>query len=139
MITKGYLLIHSDGTPYEPYETILGFSENKEELEQKASDFNTKREDSLNRFNNCFDQISLYEENFEDFRKVNDYAPTREKFKEWLKQNPIPSEIEEFVSFYESDEEVPGAGDRPYEFHMKCTLEHELMDSYYVSSFSKHE
>lgn len=139
MITKGYLLIHSDGTAWEPYETTLGFSEDKDELDRKASDFNKEREESLNRLNNCLDERISYEAKFDTFREAHDYAPTKEKFKEWLEKNPIPFEIEEFISFYENDEEVSGAGDRDYEIYMKCTSEHELMDSYYVSRFGNHD
>lgn len=135
MITKGYLLIHSDGSSYEPYETILGFSENKRELDQKAFSFNKEREECLNRFENCSEFISEYENRFDTFREINGWNLTKEKFTEWLKDNPIPQEIDEFVQFLERSKEEQKAENFPYEVSLNSPSPHELMDSYYVQSF----
>lgn len=125
MIEKGYLLIHSDGVPWEPCETVLGFSENKEELEKEAETFNKEREESLVRFQFVSEQISSYEEKFYEFRsKFPKFS--KEDFQEWLIENPIPQEIAEFVDFHEYEDG---------EIFLRTTEEHELNDCLLVQSF----
>lgn len=131
MISKGYLLIHSDGIPYEPWETILAFSEDKEELEKKASLYNKEAENILERFKNVTDDMDKYDEKFYTFRGLFEHEPTKLDFQNWIIQNPIPKELQEFLEIEEYEE------DGKYMVSLRETFEHELWDHYYVKTFGK--
>lgn len=129
MILSGHLLIYIDGVPYEPNETTIGFSQNKNELDSEADERNKKLEAVLHRFQNLCPDIENYENKFDEFRISCDYQPSRKDFQRWLEINPIPENLTEFVEFSEPEESSS------YSVYFNSTQEYELEGSYYVQSF----
>lgn len=129
MILSGHFLIHSDGTPYEPWETTIAFSEDKAELDFEASEKNKEIEESLKRFQNLTEEIEQYEKRFDDFRSLFNYEPTKENFADWIMENLIPDNLQEFMDFEESDE------DNEYSVVLNIAQEHDFYEHYYVRSF----
>lgn len=127
MILSGHFLIHSDGTPYEPWETTIAFSEDKKELDFEASERNTEIEDSLKRFQNLTEEMEQYERKFDDFRSLFNYEPTKENFLDWINENPIPENLQEFMDFEDENTE--------YSVELNIAQEHDFYEHYYVRSF----
>lgn len=130
MITKGYLLVHSDCTPYEPNETIIAFSENKNELDRIAIVKNQQIDELLNRFRSSLEKIKIYEDKFDNFCGVNNYEISKEKFQEWIKNNPIPENLTDFIKFIENEEYLT----KEYNVYFNSVQEHEIEQHYYVQS-----
>lgn len=129
MILSGHFLIHSDGTPYEPWETTIAFSEDKAELDFEASEKNKEIEDALKRFQNLTEEIEQYEEKFDNFRSSFNYNPSSNEFLNWTLVNPIPDNLQEFMDFEESNE------DNEYSVTLSIVQEHDFYEHYYVRSF----
>lgn len=129
MILKGHFLIHSDGTPYEPWETTIAFSEDKSELDDEVSKRNKEIEDALKRFQNLTEEIEQYEAKFDSFRSSFDYNPSSKDFLNWISKNPIPENLQEFMDFEESNE------DNEYSVTLSITQEHDFYEHYYIRSF----
>lgn len=130
MIIKGYLLIHSDCIPYESTETVLACSEDKNQLDKIAITKNKEVEETLHRFHLLQQDIETYRTQFDMFQLLNsEYS--KKDFDEWIKNNPIPENIEEFVDFEESDSE----NESEFWVYFNALQEYDLREHYYVRAF----
>lgn len=105
MTLKGFVLVAATGSYEDYHEELIGFSESKEELENKITEL---------KISNL--KLKKYEDTrgirFEYFRNYNWAFDNNEPFNKWIKENPIPEEILEFVELddrgiYEIHLEVP--------------------------------
>ena len=130
MITKGYLLIHSDCIPYESTETVIACSEDKNQLDKIAITKNKEIEETLHRFHLLQQDIETYRTQFDMFLLLNvEYS--KQDFDEWIKNNPILQNIEEFVDFEESDSE----NEIEFWVYFSALQEYDLRESYYGRAF----
>lgn len=108
MNIKGFILVSATGSYEDYHEEFIAFSESKEELEAKIVELQNSN-NKLKRYNETRG-ISFYY-----FREYDWFYDNNINFnpKEWIKENPIPEDIIEFVetnedgSIYSLNLEVP--------------------------------
>ena len=98
MITKGYLLnvCHDERARF-----VLAVSDNLQELEDKINELTKADEEKKKRFTNTSNVREKYLTNFRKNVSCEDYHADEYETKEFVTNNPIPNEIEEFVKYSE--------------------------------------
>ena len=127
MITKGYVLIHSNLSSHESENAIIVFSEDKNELDKIADDKNKSSIKLFNEFISLSEDIKIYKEKFENFQKFHDCEISKIDFQKWRKENPVPAFLNGFIKFHEFEREK-------YNVYLDAVQEQDLRDYYYVES-----